>query len=111
MEARIEGVEGKFDFLRKHGSLKHVKTGLPGREEPMGKARDHLAKLSELSEKIMVLGKSLNRAEKDMESTWVDQIEMRDLRDVKRHLKEVEDALCLLQEEVSHIESRHCKEA
>jgi len=75
----------------------------------MGKARDHLAKLSELSEKIMALGKSLNRAEKDMESTWVDQIEMRDLRDVKRHLKEVEDALCLLQEEVSHIEGEHCK--
>jgi len=75
----------------------------------MGKARDHLAKLSELSEKIMVLGKSLNRAEKDMESTWVDQIEMRDLRDVKRHLKEVEDALRLLQEEVSHIEGEHCR--
>ncbi len=75
----------------------------------MGKAKDHLAKLSELSEKIMALGKSLNRAEKDMESTWVNQIEMRDLRDVKRHLKEVEDALCLLQEEVSHIEGEHCK--
>jgi hypothetical protein len=77
----------------------------------MGEARDHLAKLSELSEKIMALGKSLNRAEKDMESTWVDQIEMRDLRDVKRHLEEVEDTLCLLQEEVGHIESSHCKEA
>jgi hypothetical protein len=109
MEARIEGVEGKFDFLRKHGSLKHVTTGLPGREEPMGKARDHLSKLSDLSKKITALGKSLNQAEKDMESTWVDQIEMRDLRDVKRHLKEVEDALCLLQEEISHIEGAHCK--
>jgi len=75
----------------------------------MGEARDHLAKLSELSEKIMALGKSLNQAEIDMESTWVDQIEMRDLRDVKRHLKEVEDALCLLQEEVSHIEGEHCR--
>ena len=76
----------------------------------MGKAKDHLAKLSELSKKIMALGKSLDQAEKDMESTWVDQIEMRDLRDVKRHLKEVEDALCLLQAEIGHIESRHCKE-
>jgi hypothetical protein len=76
----------------------------------MGKAREHLAKLSELSKKIMTLGKSLKQAEEDMESTWVDQIEMRDLRDVKRHLKEVEDALCLLQEEVGHIEARHCKE-
>jgi len=75
----------------------------------MGKARDHLAKLSELSEKIMALGGSLNQAEKDMESTWVDQIEMRDLRDVKRHSKEVEDALCTLEEEVSHVEAEHCK--
>jgi hypothetical protein len=76
----------------------------------MGKARDHLAKLLELSKKITALGQSLNQAEKDMESTWVDQIEMRDLRDVKRHLKEVEDALSMLQEEVGHIESSHCKE-
>ena len=75
----------------------------------MGKARDHLAKLSELSEKIIVLGGSLRQAEKDMESTWVDQIEMRDLKDVKRHLKEVEDALCLLQKEVGHIEAEHYK--
>ena len=75
----------------------------------MGKARDHLAKLSELSERIMALGKSLNQAEKDMKSAWVDQIEMRDLRDVKRHLKEVEATLCLLQEEVGHIEGEHCK--
>jgi hypothetical protein len=89
--------------------LKHVIAVLSDREEPMGKARDHLAKLSELSEKILVLGESLRQAEKDMESTWVDQIEMRDLRDVKRHLKEVEDALCLLQKEVGHIEAEHCK--
>jgi hypothetical protein len=75
----------------------------------MGKARDHLAKLSELSKKIVALGESLNQAEKDMESTWVDQIEMRDLRDVKRHLKEVEDTLCTLEEEVSHVEVEHCK--
>jgi hypothetical protein len=75
----------------------------------MGKARNHLAKLSELSKKIVALGESLNQAEKDMESTWVDQIEMRDLRDVKRHLKEVEDTLCILEEEVSHIEAEHCK--
>jgi hypothetical protein len=90
--------------------LKHVITVLSDWEEPIGKARDHLAKLSELSEKIMALGKSLNQVEKDMESTWVDQIEMRDLSDVKRHLKEVEATLCLLQEEVDHIETKHCKE-
>jgi len=77
----------------------------------MGKPRDHLKKLSKLSEKIMALGESIHQVEKDMESTWVDQIEMRDLRNVKRRLKEVEDALCMMQEEVGHIESSHCKEA
>jgi hypothetical protein len=76
----------------------------------MGKARDHLKKLSKLSEKIMALGESINQAEKDMKSTWVDQIEMRDLRNVKRRLKEVEDVLCMMQEEVGHIEAKHCKE-
>jgi hypothetical protein len=45
-----------------------------------------------------------------VKSTWVDQIEMRDLRSVKRRLKEVEDALCMMQEEVGHIEAMHCKE-
>jgi hypothetical protein len=76
----------------------------------MAKARDHLKKLSKLSGKIMALGESINQAGKDMESTWVDQIEMRDLRDIKRRLKEVEDALCMMQEEVGHIEAKHCKE-
>jgi hypothetical protein len=58
----------------------------------MGGAKEHLRKFSELSEKIAALGESLRQAEKDMESTWTDQIEMRGLRDVKRGLKEVEDA-------------------
>jgi hypothetical protein len=110
MEARIKSIDGNIDFWKKRGSWKHGIAILFGREEPMGKARDHLAKLSELSKKITALGQSLSQAGKDMESTWVDQIEVRDLRDVKRHLKEVEDALCLLQEEVGHIESSHCKE-
>jgi uncharacterized protein YukE len=76
----------------------------------MGEAKEHLRKFSELSEKIAVLGKTLRQAEKDMESTWTDQIEMRDLQDVKRRLKEVEDALRMMQEELGHIESNHCKE-
>jgi len=80
-------------------------------EGAMGKARDHLKKLSKLSEKIMALGESINQAEKDMELTWVDQIEMRDLRNVKRQLKEVEDALCIMQEELGHVEAKHCKKA
>jgi TATA-binding protein-associated factor Taf7 len=76
----------------------------------MGDAKEHLRKFSELSEKIAALGKTLRQAEKDMESTWTDQIEMRDLQDVKRRLKEVEDTLCMMQEEVGHIEAKHCKE-
>ena len=76
----------------------------------MGEKKDHLKKLSELSETIMALGESIRQAEKDMESTWADQIEMRDLRDVKRRLKEVEDTLCVVQEEVGHVEAKHCKE-
>jgi hypothetical protein len=76
----------------------------------MGEKKDHLKTLSQLSEKIMALANSIRQGEKDMESTWVDQIEMRDLRDVKRRLKEVEDTLCMMQEEVGHIEAEHCKE-
>jgi hypothetical protein len=77
----------------------------------MGKPNEHLKKLSELSERIMVLGESIKKAEKDMKSVWMDQIEKIDLRDVKEHMKAVEDALHLLGEEVSHIEAEHCKEA
>ena len=76
---------------------------------PEGKATDHLKKLSKLSAKIMALGESINQAEKDMESTWVDGIEMRDLRVVKRRLKEVEEALCMMREEMGHLEAKHCK--
>jgi len=50
-------------------------------------------------------------AEKDMESTWVDQIEMRDLQNVKERMKAVEETLCVLQEEVGHVEAEHCKKA
>jgi hypothetical protein len=49
--------------------LKYVVIILSDWEEPMGKARDHLKKLSKLSEKIMALGESIGAAEKDMEST------------------------------------------
>jgi gas vesicle protein len=80
-------------------------------EGAMGERKEHLRKLSELSEKIMALGKSIKKAEKDMQSVWMDEIEKRDLQDVKNHMKEVEDVLCMLQEVVGHIESSHCKEA
>jgi hypothetical protein len=45
-----------------------------------------------------------------MESTWVDQIEARDLRNVKEQMKAIEETLCVLQEEVGHIEGKHCRE-
>jgi peptidyl-tRNA hydrolase len=57
----------------------------------------------------MGLGESIRRTKKDMESVWMDQVEKSDLQDVKNHMKEVEDALCMIQEEVGHIEAKHCK--
>ena len=75
----------------------------------MAEAKEHLRKFSELSKKIMALGESIRQAEKDMESPWVDEIEKRDLQDVKDHMKALEETLCMLQEEVGHIESQHCK--
>jgi len=77
----------------------------------MGEKRDHLKKLSELSEKIMALANSIREAEKDMESIWRDQIEARDLGNVKERMKAVEETLCVLQEEVGHLEAEHCKKA
>jgi hypothetical protein len=74
----------------------------------MGEKKDHLKRLSELSEKIMALGNSIQQAEKDLKSTWIDEIEDRDLRNVKERMKAVEDALCMLKEEVGHIEGKHC---
>lgn len=75
----------------------------------MGKANEHFKTLSELSEKIMALGESIKKAEKDMESVWMDQLEEIDLGDVKDRMKSVEDALHLLQEEIGHMEVEHCK--
>jgi hypothetical protein len=76
----------------------------------MAKPRDHLKKLSKLSEKLMVLANSIKGAEKDMEATWIDEIEARDLQNVKERMKAVEETLCILQEEVGHIEGKHCRQ-
>ncbi len=75
----------------------------------MGETKEHLKKFSELAKKIAALGESLRQAEKDMKSTWVDQIEIRDLKNVKEQMKAVEETLYLLQEEVGHVEAEHCK--
>ena len=77
----------------------------------MAKTTEHLKKFSELSGRIMALGDSIKKAEKDMRSVWVDQVEEIDLRDVKEHMKAVQNALRLLEEEVSHMEGEHCKGA
>jgi uncharacterized small protein (DUF1192 family) len=44
-----------------------------------------------------------------MEATWIDEIEARDLQNVKERMKAVEETLCILQEEVGHVEAEHCK--
>jgi hypothetical protein len=40
----------------------------------MGEKKDHLTRLSELSEKILALAESIKGAEKDMQATWIDKI-------------------------------------
>jgi hypothetical protein len=76
----------------------------------MGEKKDHLKKLSELSEKVMALANSIRQAEKDMEATWMDEIEARDLGNVKERMKAGEETLIILQEEVGHIEEKHCRQ-
>ena len=77
----------------------------------MGEKKDHFRKLSELSKKIMTLSESIKQAEKDMGSVWTDEIEMKDLQNVKDRMKAVEGTLRILQEEVGHLEAEHCKKA
>jgi hypothetical protein len=77
----------------------------------MGEAKEHVDKILELSEKIAALGESIRRAEKDLKFQWVDEIEQADLQDVKDNVKAVEDTLRMLQEEICHIEIKHCREA
>jgi len=75
----------------------------------MGDAKDHLRNFSELSQRIVALGKSIKRAEKDLKFEWVDEIEQRDLQDIKEHMKSLEDALRMSQAEMGHIEAEHLK--
>jgi len=77
----------------------------------MASVTKHLKTFSELSERVIALGDSIKKVERDMKSVWMDRIEEIDLRDVKAHMKAVEDALRLLGKEVAHIEAEHCKEA
>lgn len=77
----------------------------------MGEKKDHLKKFAELSEKIMALANSIQQAEKDMKSTWIDEIEARDLQNVKEQMKAVEETLRIVQEEVGHVEAEHGKKS
>jgi hypothetical protein len=75
----------------------------------MGDANTHLKNLSELSQNIEALGKSVKKAENDLKFQWVDEIEKIDLEDIKEHMKKVEQSLRMLQAEMSHIEAEHQK--
>ncbi len=49
----------------------------------MGEVKEHVDRILKPSKKIMALGESISRTAKGMESTWMDQVEKRELRDVK----------------------------
>jgi hypothetical protein len=85
--------------------------GKPFQEGSMGEKRDHLKKFTELSEKIMALANSIRQAEKDMEPTWIDEIEARDLQNVKERMKAVEETLRIVEREVGHVEAEHGRKA
>jgi hypothetical protein len=46
-----------------------------------------------------------------MKSTWIDEIEARDLQNVKKQMKAVEETLRIVQGEVGHVEAEHGKKA
>ena len=75
----------------------------------MGDTKDHLRKFSELSQRIFALGESIRRAEKDLKFQWVNEIEQRDLQDIKDHMRSLEDALRMFQAEMGHVEAEHLK--
>jgi archaellum component FlaC len=77
----------------------------------MAETKEHLERFAKLSEKIARLAESIKQAENDLKSQWIDEIEHRDLQDVKDNMNAVEDALRMLREEMRHIEAEHYKEA
>jgi len=75
----------------------------------MGDVENHRKNFAELSQRIVALGESIRQAEKDLRFQWVDEIEERDLQDIKKHMKSLEDALRKSQAEIGHIEAEHLK--
>ena len=75
----------------------------------MGDVENHRKNFAELSQRIVTLGESIRRAEKDLRFQWVGEIEERDLQDIKEHMKSLEDALRKSRAEIGHIEAEHLK--
>jgi len=75
----------------------------------MGKKKEHQNKHLELAKEIMDLGEAVREMEKHMESTWTDDVERLDLQHVRERMKNVEQNLCKLHDEIGHLEELHCK--
>jgi hypothetical protein len=75
----------------------------------MARKKEHQSKLFKLTKEIMVLAEAIDQMDKNMQSTWTDEIEMADLQNLKERMKIVEASLCSLRGEIEHLEELHCK--
>jgi hypothetical protein len=75
----------------------------------MARKKEHQSKLLKLAKEIMVLAEAIDQMDKNMQSTWTDEIEMADLQNLKERMKIVEASLCSLRGEIEHLEELHCK--
>jgi len=75
----------------------------------MGTKKEHQNTLLELAKEIISLGEAIKEMEKNMEFSWSDDIERRDLQRLKERMAIVEKGLCTLQGEIKHLEELHCK--
>jgi hypothetical protein len=78
-------------------------------EGKMGKKSEHIQKLLELTKEIGVLGEAVEEMDKNMESTWTDEVERLDLQRLKGRMQKVEEILCKFKDEIGHLEDLHCK--
>jgi hypothetical protein len=56
----------------------------------MARKKEHQSKLLKLAKEIMVLAEAIDQMDKNMQSTWTDEIEMADLQNLKERMKIVE---------------------
>jgi hypothetical protein len=75
----------------------------------MARKKEHQSKLLKLAKEIMVLAEAIDQMDKNMQSTWTDEIEMADLQNLKERMKIVEASLYSLRGEIEHLEELHCK--